>query len=90
MDGLFIVGKCLKCVQILEIFDNPVFWSRTAYMGISTFLRCVHVECQFPATNRLHQFLKRRRVRASPGSLARWLVPRDARTLRRLRNWLRN
>lgn len=31
------------------------FCSRTAYMGISTFLMCVHVECHFQAANRLYQ-----------------------------------
>jgi hypothetical protein len=58
-------------------------------MGITIFLKCFHVEFEFQASNRLNQFLERRSVRASRG-LSQCNDLNDARTLRRLRNWLRN
>jgi hypothetical protein len=73
----------------LEILCDPEFSSCTAYTGFSIFFMSLHVERQFQASNRLHQFLKRRRVRASGGA-SQPNERKDARTLRRLRNWLRN
>ena len=87
--------RCQLCLKVCFAQDYEKFLaiqnfvSRTAYAGISIFLRCVHVECQFQALNRLPQNAEFRSVRAHPCATPPY-EHQCARSHRSSGNWWRN